>query len=476
MEVDGAHAAAQAAAHVAPHVSGGVTALFALILVAMIATLALEEKIHAKKSIIVGVYAIVCLFLADWFQLLPLGPVLVHGHKVGMPVYIPAIDWEVLAILVGASIFVDVASESGLFSWIAIKLTKLSRGDPVRLLLYYGWLTVAFSAVLNNVTAMIIIGSLTAVSLQKLEKKDMLLGFLLIEGLLTNVGGLLTLISSVPNIIVGNMAGIGFMTFFVVAAPFVALSTWVTIEMGKRLFSITALVDEEETRVAAEMVAAFDESDQVHSPAFFRLSAVALAAFILCLASTSFLPVVKDLGMGFTALAFGAGMLCLYRHEVGRFYSKLDWDLMAFFGCLFVVIYCMEYALVLERMGDAIEVVIGLGAYLGAAGLLVASAIASAVTDNVPLAAVLGKILKGLHTPADSRLWWAVIFGANLGGNMTPIGSASTVVAVTIMTKHNVSMPFMTFVRNAAPFALTQVALATIYVLVVVSPLLALAG
>lgn len=458
------HEAVQAAAHAAPHVGSGTTALFAGVLLAMIASLALEEKIHAKKSIIVGVFAVLCLFLAGALGLLPFGPVQVHGHDINMPVYIPAIDWEVLAILIGASLFVDVSSESGLFSWIAIKLTKVSRGDPVRLLNYYGWLTVIFSAVLNNVTAMIIIGSLTAVSLERLRKRDMLLGFLLVEGLLTNIGGLLTLISSVPNIIVGNIAGIPFLRFFLVAAPFVVVSTLVTIQLGRRMFSIAPLVGEEEIAAAVEMVEGFDENDQVRSESFFRLSACALVAFILCLASASVLPVVKDLGMGFVALAFAAGMLVLHKHEVGRFYSKLDWDLMAFFGCLFVVIYTMEHAQVLERMGDGIKRIIDSGEELGAAGLLVSSACASAVTDNVPLAAVLGKILKGLGTAADSKLWWAVIFGANLGGNLTPIGSASTVVAVTVMTKNKISMPFMTFVRNAAPFALVQIAIAILYV------------
>ena len=89
----------------------------------------------------------------------------VGGHRIAMPVYIPAIDWGVIAIIVGSSLFVDITSKSGLFTWIAVRVTKASGGDPSRLLLFYGLMTVLFSAVLNNVTAMIIVGSLTAVSL-----------------------------------------------------------------------------------------------------------------------------------------------------------------------------------------------------------------------------------------------------------------------------------------------------------------------
>ena len=186
-----------------------VTVLFAILLLGMILALAFEEKIHAKKSLITGTFAIVCLLLADIFHILPIGAVEnVFDEKLRIPVFITGVDWEVIAIIVGSSLFVDVTSRSGLFTWIALKLTKMSKGDPVSLLYYYGILTVLFSAFLNNVTAMVIVGSLTAVSLRKLGREKLLLGFLLTEGLLTNIGGLLTLISSVPNIILGHLAGI----------------------------------------------------------------------------------------------------------------------------------------------------------------------------------------------------------------------------------------------------------------------------
>jgi Na+/H+ antiporter NhaD/arsenite permease-like protein len=110
-----------------------------------------------------------------------------------------------------------------------------------------------------------------------------------------------------------------------------------------------------------------------------------------------------------------------------------------------------------------------LGETAGPAALLVASAAASSVTDNIPLAAMLAKILGGMNLAPDSPFWWAVIFGANLGGNITPIGSASTLVAVTIIHKNKLPMSFMTFVKLAVPFAAAQLVLAVIYVLLVLS-------
>jgi len=468
--------------------STGVRILFAILLVGLIACLAFEEKLHAKKSVIAGVFAVVCLLLGAAFHLLPIEEVVVGshpvaeadvetlvaaahdlhegGHEIDMPVYIPAIDWSVIVILLGSSVFVDVVSRSGLFKWLAIKVTKLSRGDPLLLLCYYGVMTVVFSAVLNNVTAMVIVGSLTAVSLAKLERKDKLLGFLLTEGLLTNIGGLLTLISSVPNIIVGTAAGISFVDFLLYSAPYVAITTAVTLAMAARIFDIRRVTEPAEREMAAAMVDSFDENDGIKSRGFFWFGAVMTVLFILTIATTSVLPWISDLGMGFVALAFAVIALIRYKSEADQIYRIVDWDLLGFFAGLFVVIYVMEHAGVLETLGAGLVQLINLGPKLGAAAMLVAAAVCSSVTDNIPLAAMLAKILGGMpEVTSDSPLWWSVILGANLGGNITPIGSASTLVAVTVMHKHDVKISFIRFVKLATPFAAVQIAAAVIYLL-----------
>ncbi|MEM8944225.1 MAG: SLC13 family permease [Planctomycetota bacterium] len=471
-------------------VGTGVKLLFAMLLIGLVLSLAFEEKLHAKKSVIAGVYAVACLLLGTSFKILPFEKVVVGshqieeeevegledvelegelhegGHEVSMPVYIPAIDWSVIVILLGSSVFVDVISRSGLFKWLAIKVTKLSRGDPLLLLSYYGVMTVVFSAVLNNVTAMVIVGSLTAVSLDKLDRRDKLLGFLLTEGLLTNIGGLLTLISSVPNIIVGTAAGISFVDFFVYSVPYVVLATAATIIMATKSFGISRIKDPAEREKAAAMVDSFDENDSIESRGFFWFGAVMTVLFILTIATTSVLPWVSDLGMGFVAMAFAVVALIRYKSEADQIYRIVDWDLLGFFAGLFVVIYVMEYAGVLEALGHVLAKLIELGDKAGSAALLVASAVCSSVTDNIPLAAMLAKILGGLPgVGSDSPHWWAVILGANLGGNITPIGSASTLVAVTVMHKHKVPISFVRFVKLAVPFAAVQIVLAVIYLL-----------
>ena len=456
-----------------------VTLVFAALLLTLIVCLALEEKIHAKKSIIAGVVAIVCLFLANVFHLyqfighkfiVKLPPLeSVPGHTLELPVYIPGVDWGVIAIIFGASLFVDVTSRSGLFTWIAIKLTKASRGDPRKLLWLYGVMTVIFSAILNNVAAMIIVGSLTGVSLKKLNRVDIMLGFLLIEGLLTNIGGLLTLISSVPNIIIGNAAGISFVTFFLRAGPFVLVATIVTIMLGAQLFHIKKLVGAEEQAEAERLVSGFDENDGIESKGFFWFGTVMLVLFILTIATTSVLPIIQDLGMGYVALAFAAIMLVRYKAIVDKFYQAFDWDLLGFFAALFVVINVMEYAQVLDLIGRGLFKIINLneviGNGVGTGAILLSSAAFSSVTDNIPLSAMLAKILQAQGMVSTDPLWWSVVFGCNLGGNLTPIGSASTLVAVTIIHKNGLHMSFGRFVKLAIPFAAVHIGLATLYVL-----------
>ena len=452
-------------------VSLGVTLFFAGLLIAMIMCLALEEKLHAKKSVIVAVFAVVSLLLGGLFGLLPFSAMNLHvgDADIHLPVYIPAIDWGVISIILGSALFVDVTAKSGLFTWIALRLTKASKGDPLILLIAYGSMTVVFSAVLNNVTAMIIVGSLTGVSLRRLGITDKLLGFLLIEGVLTNVGGLLTLISSVPNIIVGNAAGISFMKFFVTAAPYVVVTTAMSLAMGAKIFGIRRLVGAEEQAEAARLVAGFDENDGIDSPFLFWLGGISLLAFIAVIASAS-IPdtLLNDLGMGYVAISFAIVALVQHKATADRFYREIDWDLLAFFAALFIVISVMEHAQVLHLVGRFLAPILNLGETVGPSVLLVASAVASSVTDNIPLAAMLAKILSGLDLAAESPYWWAVIFGANLGGNITPIGSASTLVAVTIIHKSGITLSFAGFVKLAVPYAAAQLALAVGYLLIAV--------
>ncbi len=435
--------------------------VFGILLAAILLIMSLEL---VDKSIVTLIGSMVCLGLAysPWFELLSHKPP-PHGQA---PFYINTIDWHTIGVIVGTSIFVEIASRSGIFTWSALRLTKSSGGDPFRLLVLYSILTVLFSAFLNNVTAMIIVGSLTVVSCKRLGLNAF--PFLFTEGILTNVGGLLTLISSIPNIIVGTAAKITFVKFFLISAPYTAVAATVTVFYAKwRFKEIKSLQDEKEIEESAAKVAEFDENEAIKDKSFFRVAWFGMAAVILGFAFQSSLPILSDLGLEAVALGAAALFLLLYApHQVEEAVDEVEWSLVIFFASLFVIIGVMEVAGVLAAIGDGLKMLLTLPTLAQNSAILWSSAIASSVTDNIPLAVVLSKILVLMEVPGDSALWWSVVFGANLGGNITPIGSASTVVAMTVMKKEGIKLGFLGFVKEAVPFALIQLVLATAYILI----------
>ena len=440
----------------APNVPGWQTAVFAAILVLTLGLLA-AEKIH--KTILVLLSAGFCLFLADALGYFP------HEEGHHLPVYVRMIEWEVIGIVIGATVFVEIAARSGVFTWVSIKVLKASAGDPFRLLILFSILTAVFSAFLDNITAMIIIGSLTIVSCRKLDLDPK--PFLITEGIMTNVGGLLTLISSIPNIIIGKTAGISYATFLIVSVPYTAVAIAASMLVAKLVFgrAVSPLRDAQARAQNRERVLAFDEWETVENRRFFCTSIVAVIVVILAFALKNQIPILRDFGVEIVALAAAVIMMLLHAKDVEHDLSNVEWSLVFFFVGLFTIIGVMERALVLLEIGKLLD---ALTARAGSVGLMWLTAAFSSVTDNIPLAAMLAKIFGPTPdavaaVPRDQ--WWAVVFGANLGGNITPIGSASTVVAVTIMKKNNLRITFLEFVKVGVVFAVVQLVLASGYLL-----------
>ena len=437
-------------------VPGYQTWTFAAILAVTLLLLA-TEKIH--KTVLVMLSAGLCLFLADYWHFFPRG----GGHH--LPVYIAMIEWEVIGIVIGATVFVEIAARSGIFTWISIKMLKASRGDPFRLLILFSILTAVFSAFLDNITAMIIIGSLTVVACRKLELDPK--PFLITEGIMTNVGGLLTLISSIPNIIVGKAADISYLTFLVVAGPYTVVAITASMFVARRVFgpAVRPLTDPAARARNFARVSAFDEWETVKDRRFFYTSIVAVVLVILAFAFKPQIPILRNFGIEIVAMGAAALMMLLHAKDVEDDLDNVEWSLVFFFAGLFTIIGVVERAGVLAWIG---ELLAGLTRSTGSVGLMWFTAFFSSITDNIPLAAMLAKIF-GPTPDAAAALpatqWWAVVFGANLGGNITPIGSASTVVACTIIKKSNLRIGFLEFVRIGVLFAAVQLVLASGYLL-----------
>ncbi len=434
-------------------VYGGVLAVILL----LIAT----EYMH--KTIVVMIGSGLCLFLAA------AGGHLSGSHG-GLPPYVEMVEWSTVGIIVGASIFVELASRSGIFTYISIKLLKFSRGRPLRLLVFYSILTLLFSAFLDNITAMIIVGSLTIIASEKLNLNP--LPFILTEAIMTNLGGTLTLISSVPNIIIGTKAGISYLTFVYTMSPYVLLATIGSIGISWYLFPNTFQqeLSGNQREEKEERVQEFDEWDTVEDPVFFNVSVLCVISFIAAFALHSVVPVIKSLPLEWVALGFATLMLVIYPAEVEDTLEKVEWSLIFFFIGLFTVIGVMQEVGVLKQIGLFLKDYLTAGAYRGPGYLMWASTVLSSITANIPLAAMMSEIIGTLEISMNKDgLWWGLVLGSNLGGNITPIGSASTMVGVTALRREGISLPFMTFVRKGLCYASLQLVLATIYLTVLIT-------
>ena len=445
--------------------------VFGLLLAVTLGMLALE-KINKAILVLLGAGLALILGFAHEEISKKLIESVSHGEDSAhsIPAYIVMIDWGTIGIIIGSTIFVTLISRSGLFTWISVKILKVSQGDPFRLLICFSGLTVVFSAFLNNVTAMIIVGSLTIVACKKLKLSAM--PFLLAEGIYTNIGGLLTLISSIPNIIVGTAAGIGYAEFLVVAGPYCLIAFVATLYLVRWLFKIQPLKDTEEKTNAKAMVGAFDEWETVKDRKFFYLSAIVLGAIILGFALHSSIPILNQMGLEVIAIIGATVMLVIYPTDVESVLNEVEWTLVLFFVGLFTLLGVMDHAGVHAMIGKWLTGPLGSGAITGPITMLWSSAFFSGRTDNIPLAAVIAKVLNEFQANITDlpwfaeyshMLWWSLIFGAGLGGNFTPIGSASTVVAIGILKKEGHTITFMQYVKIGAIVVLVQLVLATGY-------------
>ena len=222
------------------------------------------------------------------------------------------------------------------------------------------------------------------------------------------------------------------------------------------------------------MVDAFDEWETVKDRKFFYLSAIVLGGIILGFALHSSIPVLNKMGLEVIAIIGATVMLVIYPTDVEGVLNEVEWTLVLFFVGLFALLGVMDKAGVLAMIGEWLQSPLSSGPFTGPIAMMWSSAFFSGLTDNIPLAAVLAKVLSSFQADMMSSnlqwfqsyghlLWWALIFGAGLGGNFTPIGSASTVVAIGILKKQGFAVTFMQYVKIGAVVVLVQLALATGY-------------
>jgi Na+/H+ antiporter NhaD/arsenite permease-like protein len=384
------------------------------------------DRVHRTKVALVGAGLVLLLHISDAESAF-------FDEESG-------IEWNVIFLLLGMMVIVSVLRQTGVFEYVAILSAKRSRGRPYRLMVMLCVLTAVASAVLDNVTTVLLIAPVTFLVCERLGLRPV--PFLIAEVLASNIGGAATLVGDPPNIIIASRADLTFNDFLVNMAPWVVVLMVVFCLMCRVLFRSAFVYDAER----AESVMALDEREAIKDT---RLLVKSLAVLALVVAAFVLHPVLHYEPSVVALL--GAGLLLLVTDvELQDALSEVEWPTLVFFGGLFIMVGGLVESGVIEdlstNLAEATDGRLGLATMV----LLGGSAVLSAIVDNIPYVATMSPVVVGLvpTMPGNGEaLWWSLAFGADLGGNATAIGASANVVMLGLAERAGHRIGFWEFTK-----------------------------
>ena len=379
------------------------------------------------------------------------------------------VDWNVIFLLIGMMIIINIMKPTGVFEYIAIKSAKAVRGEPFKIMALFSIITAVISAFLDNVTTVLLIAPVTLLICQALELD--IVPYLITEALASNIGGTATLIGDPPNIMIASKAQLDFMAFVyhltpVIIIVLVAYIISIRLIFGKRLTVKEGL---------RQRVMAMDEKAAIKDPALLKKSLA-----ILAVTMTGFvLHGILHLQPATIAL-FGAALLLLVSgiKDPHHILAEAEWATLFFFIGLFIIIGgVVKVGLITWISVKVLEITQG---NLFGTSMIVLwfSAFASAFIDNIPYVATMNPLiidmakqlwpnLSGvnlLHHPDLMPMWWSLALGACLGGNGTAIGASANVIVVGMAEKAGHHISFRKFMLYGMPLMIESVIICTVYI------------
>ncbi len=370
------------------------------------------------------------------------------------------IDWNVIFLLLGMMIIVGVIHKTGLFEFLAVKAIQLAKGKP-RTAFVYILLLVAFaSALLDNVTTILLAVPMTFLVAKYLKVNAV--PFILAEVFVSNIGGASTLIGDPPNIIIASKAGLDFNSFLIHMAPIVLVVMAVVVPMLVLMFRKSLVNSPADRQSVMQLNAASYITDKGLLIKSLGVLTVVIAAFVL--------HSVLHLEPSIIAM-MGAGLLVLISNlKPEQFAKDVEWGTLVFFAGLFIMVGALVNVGALGLVADAIGDWVGDDAALAAGVIVVVSAIVSGIVDNIPYVAsmtpVINQLNEQISTISNDGLWWALALGADFGGNMTIVGASANVVAIGLAHAAGHKITFLQFAKYGIPVTLVSTLIALPYVLI----------
>jgi Na+/H+ antiporter NhaD/arsenite permease-like protein len=376
-----------------------------------------------------------------------------YSHETG-------IDWNVIFLLLGMMIIVGVIHKTGLFEFLAIKAIQLAKGRPRQAFVYLLMLVAFCSALLDNVTTIMLAVPMTIMVAKYLKVHPV--PFILAEVFISNIGGAATLIGDPPNIIIASKADLDFNSFLIHMAPMVLVVLAVIIPMLVLMFNKELRNNAEDRK----NVMTLDASSFIQDKALLIKSLVVLTLVIVAFVLHS----VLHLEPSVIAMV-GAGVLVLISNlKPNEFARDVEWGTLVFFAALFIMVGALVNVGALKMVADAIGAYVGNDGALAAGAIVVVSALASGIVDNIPYVTSMAPVVQQLNdtitTISNDGLWWALAFGADFGGNMTIVGASANVVAVGLAYASGYKITFWQFAKYGIPVTIVSTAMALPYVLI----------
>ena len=367
------------------------------------------------------------------------------------------IDFNTIGVLIGMMLVVSTVKKSGLFEFVAIYTAKLAKGNTAKILIGFVLITAILSAILDNVTTVLLIGPMTLVITQILEINPV--PFLVTEIIASNIGGTSTLIGDPPNIMIGSAAGLGFSDFVVNLLPIVIVILAITLAILYFLFRGHLNVDSSKTQA----IMALDPFKAITKPTLLYKS---LGTILLILLGFIFHDRI-GVSSSIVALTGATLILIIAGEDVEEIFSSVEWLTIGFFSALFVIVGGLEEVGVIEALASYLIDATAGKPVIMVVVILWLSAIVSSFLDNIPFVATLIPLIITMRQNGINiaPLWWAVSLGACLGGNGTLIGASANIVLVNIGNRHGHKISFGYYFKYGFPLMLLSIALSTIYLL-----------
>ncbi|MBN2657720.1 MAG: ArsB/NhaD family transporter [Spirochaetales bacterium] len=369
------------------------------------------------------------------------------------------IDWNVIFLLIGMMVIVGITKKSGLFQYIAIKSAKMVNGDPVQILILFSLITAVLSALLDNVTTVLILTPV--IILISVELGLSPVPYIISSTLASNIGGMATLIGDPPNIMIGSAAGLGFHDFLVNLGPLVLILMV--------LHSLTVfLLFRKDLSVSMERrarIMEFDENASISDKSLLIKSLIVLALVLLMF----LLHGVTGLEPSTVALG-GAALLMLLvgGEEVEEFFHEVEWSTIFFFIGLFIMVGGLVELGVINFLAVKYLQLTGGNVLVTAESIIWVSGFLSAFLDNIPYVATMIPLVErlGEHIGqvAVQPVWWALAIGACLGGNGTLIGASANVVSAGISGRSGYRISFLEFTRYGMISMISTLLVSSLYV------------